>query len=421
LNLKTYLLKNEKLVPWVAGFAAFFTYLFFYPFRRAYTAATYTPLAYWGIDFKILMITAQVLGFAVSKGIGIKIVSEMKALNRAFSMALMLGIATVFYGLFAIVPAPYSLVFIFLANLPLGMFYGTILGFLEGRRVTEFLVAVLTGSFIIGSGFAKSIGAWVVESLHVTVFFMPVVAAGLMLLPVCFFIYLLSCLPLPNAQDIQERVARVPMNTASRAKFIGEYRWGIVFFVCSYVLLTAFREFRDNFTPEIWQALGNTDSKIFTKTEIPIALAVMAIMVSLNFIPDNYKAFVVIENLMLAGGVLILLFTFLFQFGYITPFVWLTGIGLGAYIAYAMSNSLYFERMIGAFKSPGTVGFLITMADYYAYFGSITVLLIKNYVPLSISFVSFFIVLSYVIGVLYILLILGSRVYYGGLKKGFKG
>jgi Family of unknown function (DUF5690) len=417
LNIKTYLLKNEKLVPWVAGFAAFFTYLFFYPFRRAYTAAAYTPLAFWGIDFKILMITAQVLGFAVSKGIGIKVVSEMKVANRAVSMAIMLCLATVFYGLFAMCPAPYNLLFIFLANLPLGMFYGTILGFLEGRRVTEFLVAVLTGSFIIGSGFAKSMGSWVMDTLHVSVFYMPVVAAGIMLFPVCLCIYLLSCLPAPSQADTLERVARVPMNASSRASFVAEYKWGIVFFVASYVLLTAFREFRDNFTPEIWKALGNTDTKIFTKTEIPIAVIVMLIMVSLNFVKDNYKAFVWIENLMLAGGVLILIFTALFQFGFIPPFVWLTGVGLGAYIAYAMSNSLYFERMIGAFKSPGTVGFLITMADYYAYFGSISVLLLKNYVSLSISYVSFFIVLSYVIGVLYILLILGSKVYYGGRVK----
>ena len=60
-----------------ASITAFFTYMCFYPFRRAYTAATYEELAFFGVNFKILIITAQVLGFAVSKGLGIKYVSEM--------------------------------------------------------------------------------------------------------------------------------------------------------------------------------------------------------------------------------------------------------------------------------------------------------------------------------------------------------
>ncbi len=412
MALRLYLEKNQKWVPWVAGLAAFFTYLCFYPFRRAYTAAAFTPLQFWGIDYKILMITAQVLGFAVSKGIGVKIVSEMIPAQRAKAMVLMLLLATAMYGIFGFCPAPYNLVFVFLANLPLGLFYGTILGFLEGRQVTEFLVAILTGSFIIGSGFAKSLGGWLLQDLGISMFYMPLVAASIMLLPVCFFIYLLHCLPAATAADKLARVVRLPMDKAARKHFVTSYRWGIVFFICSYVLLTTFREFRDNFTPEIWMALGNTDTKIFTKTELPIAILVVIIMIGLHFAKNNLKAFHIIENIMILGAVLILLFTCLFQLGFISPFVWLTGVGLGAYLAYAMSNSLYFERMIGAFKSPGTVGFLITLADYYAYFGSISVLLLKNYLSFNISYVSFFIGLSYVIGGFYIVLIIASKRYY---------
>ncbi len=412
MALKHYLEKNQKWVPFIAALAAFFTYLSFYPFRRAYTAATFTPIQFWGVDFKILMITAQVLGFAVSKGMGVKIVSEMKPQTRAQSMVLMLLFATGMYGLFALFPAPYNLVFVFLANLPLGLFYGTILGFLEGRQVTEFLVAVLTGSFIIGSGFAKSLGAWVMDGLGVNMFYMPVVAAGLMLLPVICFIYLLSILPSPTAADIQARIVRLPMDKEARKLFLANHRWGIVFFIISYVLLTTFREFRDNFTPEIWTALGNTDTKIFTKTELPIAVIVVLMMISLHFVKNNLQAFRIIEYIMIAGAILILICTTLFQYGLLSPFMWLTGVGLGAYMAYAMSNSLYFERMIAAFKSPGTVGFLITLADYYAYFGSITVLLLKNYLSFNISYILFFIGLSYVIGILYIILIIASKIYY---------
>lgn len=141
-----------------AAVAAFCTYLCFYPFRRAYTAATFEELYFWGIHFKILIITAQVLGFAVSKGIGVKIVSEMKPENRAKGLLLFTGISWICMLFFGLTPAPYNLLFVFLGSLPLGLFYGVILGFLEGRKNTDLLVAALTASFIIGSGFAKKIG-----------------------------------------------------------------------------------------------------------------------------------------------------------------------------------------------------------------------------------------------------------------------
>jgi hypothetical protein len=102
-----------------ASVTAFFTYMCFYPFRRAYTAATYEELAFFGVSFKILIITAQVLGFAVSKGLGIKYVSEMFPANRSRNLLIMITLSWICYLFFALTPAPFNLVFIFLASLPL--------------------------------------------------------------------------------------------------------------------------------------------------------------------------------------------------------------------------------------------------------------------------------------------------------------
>lgn len=196
-NLIQKITKYPFLFNIFASLTAFFTYLCFYPFRRAYTAATYEEIEFLGIHFKILMITAQVLGFAVSKGLGIKYVSEMLPKNRSKNLLIMVGLSWLAYLLFALVPAPWNLVFIFLASLPLGMVYGTVLGFLEGRKSTDLLVAVLTASFIVGSGFAKSIGKWVMIGLSVNQFWMPFVAGGFMLVPFALFSWLMGQLPLP--------------------------------------------------------------------------------------------------------------------------------------------------------------------------------------------------------------------------------
>jgi hypothetical protein len=404
--------QNPNLLTLFAALTAFFSYLCFYPFRRAYTAATYDDWAFWGVNYKILIITAQVLGFAVSKGIGIKVVSEMNPDYRSRNLLIMIGLSWVCYLFFAIVPPPYNLFFIFLANLPLGLFYGTILGFLEGRRVTDLLVAVLTASFIVGSGFAKSIGRWVMDSLAISEFWMPFVAGAIMLIPIAIFLGLMGQIPPPNEDDKASRTERKPMQKADRKAFINEFLFGIVLFTISYVILTTFREFRDNFAPEIWKALGTTnDSKIFTQTEIPIAITVLLIMASMRWVRDNYKAYFVIEILMLVGGLMIGLSTLLFQAQLLSPFWWLTLLGLGVYLSYSMSNSLYFERMIASFKKSGTVGFLITFADYYAYFGSIFILFYKNFFQSQINYLSFFIYLSYCVSVVYTVVI-GLSIFY---------
>jgi hypothetical protein len=398
--------RNPVYFTLFASVTAFLTYLCFYPFRRAYTAATYEDLAFWGVNYKILIITAQVLGFAVSKGLGIKYVSEMPPAHRSRNLIIIIILSWICYLLFALVPAPYNLFFIFLASLPLGMVYGTMLGFLEGRKVTELLVAVLTASFIIGSGFAKSIGKWVMSTFEVTEFWMPFVACAIMIVPFAFFAWLMGKIPPPDASDESLRTERKPMQKADRKAFVREFAFSLAIFVVSYVLLTTFREFRDNFAPEIWKQLGYANnSGIFTQTEIPIAIAVLLIMASMRWIKNNHLAFRVIQILMLTGGLLIGLGTILFQQALISPVIWLTMLGFGVYLAYSMCNSLYFERMIAAFKKAGTIGFLITFADYYAYLGSILVLFYKNFFQKTINYLEFFIYLSYFISIIYVVLV----------------
>ena len=412
----------EKSPIWVqtlfAGVAAFCTYLCFYPFRRAYTAATFEDLYFWGIHFKILIITAQVLGFAVSKGIGVKIVSEMKPKNRTKGLLLFTGLSLLCMLLFGVTPAPYNLIFVFLGSLPLGLFYGVILGFLEGRKNTDLLVAALTASFIVGSGFAKSIGKWILSSFDTSEFLMPFIADSLMYIPLAISIWFLSQVPAPTKLDKVDRMERKPMSKAERKGFIKEFGIGIILFISSYVLLTAYREFRDNFMPEMLKELGHDgQTALFTQTEIPIAIVILILMASMRLIPKHSTAFGVIQGLLLLGAVIVGVATFLFQIGIINPILWLILVGFGAYVAYAMSNSLYFERMLAAFKYTGTVGFMITLADYYAYFGSLTVLFYKNFFQSKTTNLDFFIYASYGLSVTYFLMVLGSFWFFEQKRK----
>jgi hypothetical protein len=419
MDVKNYLKHAPSwVVTLFAAIAAFCTYLCFYPFRRAYTAATYENLYYFGVHFKILIITAQVIGFAVSKGIGVKIVSEMKPEQRPKGLLIFTGLSLISMFLFSVTPAPYNLFFVFLASLPLGLFYGVILGFLEGRKSTDFLVAALTASFIVGSGFAKTVGNWVLQHLSSDEFKMPFLADFIMYGPLLFFVWLLAQVPAPSESDKLDRAERLPMSKAERKAFMKEFGLGMVLFVISYSILTAYREFRDNFMPEMFQELGFSGKpSLFTQTEIPIAIAILLIMAAMQWIKNHRMAFNLIQGLLLLGALMVAGSTFLYQEGMVNPIIWLIAVGFGAYLAYSMCNSIYFERMLASFKYVGTVGFMITLADYYAYFGSLGVLFYKNFFQHSISNLKFFISISYAVSAVYFLLVLFSVFYFTNKAK----
>ena len=60
-----------------------------------------------------------------------------------------------------------------LNGLPLGMIWGLVFSYLEGRRQTELLGAGLSVSFIFSSGVVKSVGKVLMQDFGVTQMWMP--------------------------------------------------------------------------------------------------------------------------------------------------------------------------------------------------------------------------------------------------------
>ena len=115
---------------------------------------------------------------------------------------------------------------------------------------------------------------------------------------------------------------------------------------------------------------------------------------------------------MLAGGALVGLSTYAYSTGLLSPGNWFLLTGLGLYMAYVPCNGLYFERLIASFRYVSTVGFMVTLADWYGYLGSVGVLLYKNFGQATISYRQFFMYGAYIMSVFYILLVIASFVYF---------
>ena len=401
---------------WFALYAtlmAFSLYTCVYAFRKSFSVATFDGIVYWGISYKVWLVTFQMVGYALSKFVGIKVISELKASSRAGGILLMVAIAGVSWLLFGLTPRPYNIIFLFANGFPLGMVWGMVFGYLEGRRYTEVLGAGLSVSFIFSAGFAKSVGGFIMRDWGTSETWMPLVTSCLFLGPLLVFLWLLDKLPPPSLLDEELRTRRQPMNAADRKSFVWQFWPGILLFTLSYMLLTAFRDFRDNFSAEVWKTLGYGDSpEIFTTTEIPVSIIVLIVMGSLMIIKNNKLALMVNHIIIFLGMILIGVSTFLFEEQLISPTAWMILIGLGLYLGYVPFNSIFFDRLLAAFKYVGTVGFIMYVADSFGYLASVGVMFFKEFGYAELSWLNFFISTGYIISIAGSLLIAGSMFYF---------
>ena len=382
-----------------AAAAAFITYLSMYAFRKPFTAATYDGLSLWGLDYKILLIITQLIGYTISKYVGIKLISELHAGNRIRMLIMLMGFAWVSLFLFAITPFPYNLPFMFLNGLPLGMIWGVVFGFLEGRKSTELLGAVMASSFIVSSGLVKGVGKLLLDGFHVPELWMPFVA-GLVFLPLLVLgIWMLNKIPAPDEEDKSLRTERVPMKSAERMVFVKRFAPGILFSILIYVGLTIFRDMRDNFAVEFWSALGySTMPELLVFSEIPIAVAVLIIISCMILIRNNKIAFYSNHIITFFCGLLLVVSTFLFISKLMDPVLWMIVAGFSMYLPYIAIHTMYFERWIAHFRYKSNIGFMMSMADAAGYLGSTIILLVKNFATPTVSWVDFFMVSAIVIG-----------------------
>jgi MFS family permease len=396
-----------------ASIAAFCLYTCVYAFRKTFAVATFENMAYLGVSYKGWLVIAQVLGYGLSKFIGIKVISELKAHSRSGGILLMVSIAGVSWLLFALFPAPYNIVFLFTNGLPLGMVWGMVFGYLEGRRMTEVLGAALSVSFIFSSGLCRSVGGYIVRDWHVSETWMPFVGSLVFVLPLLAFLWLLDKVPPPSDLDEELRTKRKPMDKTERKDFIQSFLPGIIFFVITYMLLTIFRDFRDNYSAEVWKILGYGNSPgIYATTEVPVSILVLVIMGSLMLIKNNKLALMINHIIIALGMILIGVATFLFEQHILEPTTWFILIGLGLYMGYVPFNSIFFDRLIAAFRYTGTVGFIMYVADSFGYLGSMSIILFKELSHGKLSWLSVFISSGYIISIIGTLLIFGSMIYF---------
>ncbi len=363
----------------IAAIAAFGTYSCMYAFRKPFTVATFDAVVWLGVDYKTWLIFAQTVGYTLSKFYGVKFISEMGQNYRLRAILMFILLSWLALLLFPLVPQPFNIVLLFVNGFPLGMVWGLVFSYLEGRKHTEFMGAFLSVSFIFSSGLVKSVGAYLMMNFQVSQWWMPCLTGLVFVLPLLLFTWLLDQTPAPTKEDIALRNPRLPMDRKDRQNLLKSYGFGIAMLIAGYVLLTLLRDIRDNFVSNIWLELGfEGEAAIFTMTEVPVSIVVLLMISALVLVKNNMKALMINHLLIMAGFLIILIATTLFLRSSITPVTWIIAIGLGLYMAYVPFNCVIFERFMAVFRHVGNAGFLIYLADSFGYLGSVSFLFYKE-------------------------------------------
>jgi Family of unknown function (DUF5690) len=407
--------KLYKNPAW-ALIAAFGTYFCMYGFRKPYTAATYSDVAFFGIDYKFLLIIAQTIGYVIAKWLGIKIVSEIKREQRITVLLGLIFFAEFMLLLFGVVPRPWNILCLLLNGLPLGVVFGLVLGFLEGKKNTEALVAGLCASFIVSDGVSKSVGTWLLDNA-ITENWMPFLAGLIFLIPTLLFIAMLKYVPVPSAADIASRSERAPMNAKARWNFFVKYAPGLGGIIVIYLFVTVLRSVRADFAPELWKGLGYPKTPaVFTQSELLVSFGVVMISGLAIFISRHYTAFRFSLLTCLGGFAILPLAVWGLQAG-LDKFPFMVLVGLGVYIPYVAVHTTLFERLIAITKERANIGFLMYLADSVGYTGYIILMLFRYAMPSAKSILFIFLQSCTLLGIFGGLIVLYCNWYF---KKKLK-
>ena len=383
---------NSFLISVSIAVICFLTYASVYAFRKPFTIGLYLDEPkIFGVDYKNILVIAQVLGYTLSKFYGIKFIAELNKAGRGWSILILIFLSFIPLLLFPLFSSPWNIVFLFLNGLPLGVLWGLIFSFVEGRKTSDFIGATMAVSFIVSSGFVKTVAKWIQLTYHIQENWIPFYTGLVFLVPVTILVYLLEKIPDPSPEEAAEKSIRVPMDKNERKRFFNMFSFGLVSFIFIYILLTLFRDIRDNFAADIWLELGYGNSAgIFTSTELPIAVSVLVLIASMIYINNNKLAFQISQLIILAGFILCGVSTFLFMQQIISGYVWIVLVGLGLYMGYIPFNCILFDRMIASFKIKGNVGYFMYLVDSFGYLATVFVIIAKGSMGISISWTYFY-------------------------------
>lgn len=411
-QVKTYSqrkISDFLFILWAGG-AALLSYSLVYALRKPYTAAGFDGLEAFGMDYKVVVTIAQILGYVLSKFIGIKLISELKRENRMKFILISIILAEASLILFGLLPAPYNIGAMFLNGLSLGCMWGIIFSFIEGRRMTDILASLLGVSMVISSGTAKSAGLYVMDTLNISEFWMPALIGGVALPLLALLGYALNRLPQPTAEDIAMKSKRETLNGKQRWELFKNFMPFLTLLFIANVVLTILRDIKEDFLVKIID-ISQYSSWMFAQVDSVVTLIILIIFGLMVFVRSNLKALSILLGLIIASMVVMAVVSFGYEQLQLNAIAWLFIQSLCLYLAFLTFQTIFFDRFIACFKIRGNVGFFIAMNDFLGYTGTVIVLAVKEFFSPDINWTAFYNLMAGYVGIICFVAFVCSFIY----------
>lgn len=363
-----------------------FLHVSFYPL---YTAAAFEDVEFFDMDYKVVVTISQIVGYVISKFMGIKLISELRREERLrfiLMSVVMAELSLVFFGLLS---APYNIAAMFLNGLSLGCMWGVIFSFIEGRRMTDILASLLGVSMVISSGTAKSAGLYVMNNLHVNEFWMPALIGAVALPLLALLGYALNRLPQPTEEDIAMKSERATLNGKQRWELFKNFMPFLMMLFVANIAIVVLRDIKEDFLVNIID-VSEYSPWLFAKIDSVVTLIILVVFGLMVFVKDNLKALSILFGLIIMGMIVMSVVSFGQERFQLSPVVWLFVQSLCLYIAYLTFQTIFFDRFIACFKIHGNVGFFIVTTDFLGYTGTVLVLVLKEFCNPHIDWAVFY-------------------------------
>lgn len=355
------------------GLATFSLYTFMYAIRKPFSALVYTNMNLWGFNVKIWMVLAQLLGYTLSKFYGIKKLGMVKKEDRSKFLIVILVAAAVPLFVMQFADIHFWPLLMFFNGFPLGLVWGIVFSYVEGRKFTELIGAMLACTFVFSSGWVKSFGLYLQSAMTLSINQVPFFTAIVALILAALTLVLLEKLPGPTAADIELRNARKPLNPKQQKVFLKQFGFLLIPFVLIYGTLTILRDFRDNFSAEMLTENNAFSATIFTTMELKVSIILLAIIPLFSLIKSHKKALKATSLSIMIGAIISIIATQLFDHNAIGITGLLMLSGGGFYLGYILINISVMDRIIGYSGESANASFLIYIADSVGYLFSLII------------------------------------------------
>lgn len=379
-----------------AGGLALLSYTLVYALRKPFTAAEFEGLKAWGMDYKIVVSMIQLVGYVCSKLLGIRFISELRPSGRLRFIIGSAALSEVSLLAFGLLPVPWNVWPLFFNGLSLGCMWGVIFSFLEGRRTTDILAAIMGVSMALSSGLAKSLGLYSLHTLHISEFWMPALIGAIAFPLLSLMGWLLTRLPAPTAADIAARTQRVTLNGQQRWQLFRQYMPVLIPLFAANLLITLQRDIKEDFIVCIIDT-STIPSWLFAKLDGIATLMLLTLFALLSVVRSHTRVLCILLGLSTVGMGAIAWLGMGRPEGMSTAW-WLFLQTLCIDIAYLSFQTQFFERFIACFKIRGNVGFFIITIDFIGYVGTLTLLLFKELAAGSMNWLTFYNHLSVFVG-----------------------